>query len=321
MTLLGSQQHERSGILPPPELLDSISGEYALYADTFFEAVFFDPYKEALDINQYIEMSPQAVVTLTRRMNDDARSSGDDVDNRIDHISACWGLLAQYFIKLASKDGMTGLFNKVAFADAMKDTLKQLEKRRNVKLEKRGTAIIQKSAALIDIDVDRFKPFNDILGHKFGDDALVAVAELLKDFTRASDYSGRLGGDEFSLLLVDVDKKEANSILERLQKEMKSIVLEIHPAKIITLSDEALKKIGRVQQDKWTASDLSEEEYAVLGLNIIKQEENFLVSVDSSFGMAMFDENMSKENIDAEADKSMYEYKNAHRNEFPKYSR
>jgi diguanylate cyclase (GGDEF)-like protein len=310
-----SIQHNRSSILPPPEL----SARFA-NSKLFFDTVFFNPIMQTYDVNRFLEMSDEKKDQMNREMISDAFSN-PDADERALHIANCWTDIAQYFGRLAAKDGLTKLFNKIAFQDAMIDTLWQLERRRALPTENRGTAVIKKSAALIDIDLDRFKPFNDILGHSTGDAALMAVADLLKDFTRASDYSGRMGGDEFSLLLVDVNEEEAQSIQDRLEKDFKDLTIDLPLNKTITMSDEALEKIGRSTKNSWLASDLSDEEYAILGLSVTRNEESLVVSVDASFGMAMFNEGMDIEAIDAQADAAMYAYKNANRSNFPHYSR
>jgi len=71
--------------------------------------------------------------------------------------------------------------------------------------------------ALIMIDVDRFKTFNDRFGHVAGDRALSAVAHVLKKQFRTRDLLARFGGDEFAVLLPGIDKSEAVAIAERVR--------------------------------------------------------------------------------------------------------
>ena len=90
----------------------------------------------------------------------------------------------------------------------------------------RGSAMAALDMALVDtsaaigvlfIDLDRFKPVNDRLGHAVGDELLLAVANRLRVVCRASDVVGRLGGDEFIVVCRDLhqDTDEALSIAER----------------------------------------------------------------------------------------------------------
>jgi diguanylate cyclase (GGDEF)-like protein len=64
-------------------------------------------------------------------------------------------------------------------------------------------------AALLLCDLDDFKPVNDRYGHPTGDRALQHVADLLRAHVRASDSVGRIGGDEFALILWQVDELQA----------------------------------------------------------------------------------------------------------------
>ncbi len=73
------------------------------------------------------------------------------------------------------------------------------------------------SLALLFLDLDRFKAVNDNYGHEVGDQLLVAVAERLKDCIREADTLARQGGDEFVILLNDVDKRrDAGKVAEHL---------------------------------------------------------------------------------------------------------
>jgi diguanylate cyclase (GGDEF)-like protein len=69
------------------------------------------------------------------------------------------------------------------------------------------------------LDLDRFKPVNDLLGHAAGDSVLVAVGERLRSSVRPSDVVGRLGGDEFAVLLGGAEREsDAVSVVERIQR-------------------------------------------------------------------------------------------------------
>jgi diguanylate cyclase (GGDEF)-like protein len=77
--------------------------------------------------------------------------------------------------------------------------------------------------AVFFLDLDRFKYVNDSLGHKSGDQLLIAIAKRLKTCLRASDILARLGGDEFAILLENVQSlNEATKLAERIQQSLES---------------------------------------------------------------------------------------------------
>jgi diguanylate cyclase (GGDEF)-like protein len=67
------------------------------------------------------------------------------------------------------------------------------------------------------LDIDNFKAVNDRYGHTVGDEVLVAVAQLLRDATREGDVLCRYGGEEFALLLRNMDLAQAAAFGERLR--------------------------------------------------------------------------------------------------------
>lgn len=77
-------------------------------------------------------------------------------------------------------------------------------------------------AALIVIDIDHFKKFNDDHGHKAGDDVLTLVASVIKDCVRDTDMVFRYGGEEFVVLLNKVDFENAKKIAEKVRGEIES---------------------------------------------------------------------------------------------------
>ncbi|HEY6354841.1 MAG TPA: sensor domain-containing diguanylate cyclase, partial [Burkholderiaceae bacterium] len=103
---------------------------------------------------------------------------------------------------LATHDSLTGLPNRVMFAELLNHVLAL--SRRN-----------QRKFAVLFIDLDRFKFINDSLGHEAGDALLCEVAKRLKESLRASDIVARLGGDEFVMLLQDLGNSEQAGLIAR----------------------------------------------------------------------------------------------------------
>lgn len=103
---------------------------------------------------------------------------------------------------------------------AYHDPLTALTNRRRF-MEATATALAERSrpgsVAALFLDLDDFKTINDTLGHRAGDDALVAVADRVRFALRGSDLAARLGGDEFGVLLRDIpDESAAVEVAERL---------------------------------------------------------------------------------------------------------
>lgn len=93
--------------------------------------------------------------------------------------------------------------------------------------------------SLIMLDIDDFKIYNDLLGHQAGDKILIELAQLLKNRSRKMDFVCRYGGEEFTIILPQTDKKETFSIAERIRQDIERhpfIHEEILPSKKLTVS-------------------------------------------------------------------------------------
>ena len=152
---------------------------------------------------------------------------------------------------LAESDPLTGLANHRRFHQALEDTI--------------GAA---RSAAVVVLDLDHFKFLNDTRGHPYGDQVLREVAAKLREAVRgAHDLVGRLGGEEFGILLADVDADEAFRVAERARGLIRGLPIDgfsldcsagvaawptdtDSPARLLDLADAALyqaKRMGRGQ--------------------------------------------------------------------------
>ena len=109
--------------------------------------------------------------------------------------------------RLASTDGLTGLLNR----------------RRFIELADRELARAARSdspVTLLLLDIDRLKLVNDTCGHAAGDSVLGSVADVCRRELRPFDVVGRLGGDEFGVLLPDADLDQGLQVAERLRREI-----------------------------------------------------------------------------------------------------
>ena len=112
--------------------------------------------------------------------------------------------------KLATFDSLTKVFNRGAFLDSCKSIHK---------LAKRN----KQPYCFIVLDIDYFKRINDEYGHPCGDKVLTKLGKLLKSNSRKSDVIGRLGGEEFGLLLPETNKQQAEEYTRKLQHNINSL--------------------------------------------------------------------------------------------------
>ena len=111
---------------------------------------------------------------------------------------------------------------------------------------------LEKPASLLFFDLDLFKQINDRFGHAEGDHALTNFAQLLKQTFRESDVLGRLGGDEFSVLLTNTNREELNTALQRLRQTVDQYNHEAQRGYDIAYS------VGAVQFDAARHTDVAE---------------------------------------------------------------
>lgn len=134
-------------------------------------------------------------------------------------------LYEQTVIK-AHSDSLTGLWNHGYFQYMLQTELER-------------TKAINIPLSIVMIDIDDFKKYNDTLGHQAGDQILKDVAKLLRDYSRKMDWVCRYGGEEFSIILPQTNKKEAIMIAERLREAVEKhhfIQEDIMPQKKLTVS-------------------------------------------------------------------------------------
>ena len=105
----------------------------------------------------------------------------------------------------AMTDALTGLSNRRTMEESFLREINRCE-------------TDEKPISLVMIDIDNFKVFNDQFGHMAGDRALSAVASILRHQFRPRDFIVRYGGDEFAVLLPQVDEKLALSIADRVRQ-------------------------------------------------------------------------------------------------------
>jgi diguanylate cyclase (GGDEF)-like protein len=141
----------------------------------------------------------------------------------------------------AAEDPLTGLANRRSLSLACSAEVDRAARH--------GSAV-----ALVMLDIDHFKLINDTYGHPFGDEILVTVAEALRAAVREHDTVGRIGGEEFALLLPGADVDESHEIAERARALIATIKL---PHGDLSCSAGVSATIGSVagESDLFAAAD------------------------------------------------------------------
>lgn len=109
-------------------------------------------------------------------------------------------------------DELTGIFNR-------RGILSMLERETN-RLSHNGTPL-----GILLVDIDDFKHINDTYGHVTGDEVLRAIGKVLHCSIRRSDAAGRIGGDEFLVVLPGVDEPQAHQVAERIRAGIEQIAI------------------------------------------------------------------------------------------------
>ncbi len=126
--------------------------------------------------------------------------------------------------RMASEDPLTNAYNRRALAE--------YGAREMARARRHGTPL-----SVILIDIDYFKKINDELGHAAGDLALIETVRRLQKNLRSEDYLGRMGGEEFLILLPDTDIGQAQTFAQRIREEFANQpMLLLEQNRCITLS-------------------------------------------------------------------------------------
>jgi len=107
---------------------------------------------------------------------------------------------------LAHTDELTGLFNHRYFYDTLRE---------NIRRNKQTSTL-----AIVLLDIDSFKYYNDLFGHQKGDSVLIDIAEILMKHVKPTDVAARYAGDEFAILMPDMDEEKALKVAENIRKEI-----------------------------------------------------------------------------------------------------
>ncbi len=132
--------------------------------------------------------------------------------------------MEQDLLEAATKDSLTGVNNRHHFMELAQEELKRYQRHK-------------RPLAMMMLDLDHFKNVNDTYGHHVGDIVLIEFSKTCSAVIREIDYFGRLGGEEFGILLVESGVDDARQVAERVRRQVEDMVISVKETEItITVS-------------------------------------------------------------------------------------
>jgi diguanylate cyclase (GGDEF)-like protein len=172
----------------------------------------------------------------------------------------------EHFRQAALVDPLTGIWNRRAFLEYASRRLSR-------------AAIDKEAAALIAFDLDEFKSINDRYGHPAGDRMLCSFSKMVSGALQPGDLFGRIGGEEFACLLVDVSPADALAIAERLRYRFANMEICSGSARLRTTVSSGVATAGQPQPDLealMSAADRALYRAKKLGRNRVEIEKMML---------------------------------------------
>lgn len=154
-------------------------------------------------------------VTERRNMEDELKQANRSLKEQLAQIE----LLQEQLREQAIRDSLTNVFNRRYLAEALDQEV--------TRAQRKGYPV-----SIIAMDIDHFKQFNDTYGHKCGDLVLQSLGKLLAANCRRSDIVCRYGGEEFIILMPDIDFDVALSRAEELRVAFENSVLDYGEKKL-----------------------------------------------------------------------------------------
>jgi diguanylate cyclase (GGDEF)-like protein len=185
------------GMFVPPSLLDKTPAAKASPSSDVY----------AHQVHQLADLARRVI----REKNLNLRAQADiecEMTSAFNHLLAEFQQDRRRLAALAFNDDLTGLGNRRLFLERLDLGLKAAKRSGN-------------PLALVYLDLDYFKPLNDTFGHAAGDALLKVIADRLAQQVRETDTVARIGGDEFTLILTEVQPDSLSPFIERLYSAIK----------------------------------------------------------------------------------------------------
>ena len=129
----------------------------------------------------------------------------------------------QMIMNYANRDYLTGLYNRRYFFKEINEYVEDIKES-------------GEKFAIAMIDIDHFKNVNDTYGHDIGDKVIVTLADILRSSTSPKDVVARFGGEEFCIVLKNINRYSAQDILARIHSEVENYSFQVDKEQFITFT-------------------------------------------------------------------------------------
>jgi diguanylate cyclase (GGDEF)-like protein len=204
-----------AGSLSPSAVVKLVSAALVLLLITlYFHRTFVSRLRTAVEIVRRIRQSGSYHHRIPAEGDDEIDEMFQHFNSllmRVEHQDRDLQTRNKQLADLSQIDSLTGIANRRFFNEMLDRSWRQ-------------AARMQRALAILLIDVDHFKQFNDHYGHQQGDRVLKQVALALQDnLHRATDFVARYGGEEFCVILTDTDGRSAVRVAETLRKAVRTL--------------------------------------------------------------------------------------------------
>lgn len=214
-------------------------------------------------------------------------------------------LLYRNIETLATRDELTGTYNRRYFQDVLDECAKKAQ-------------IYSEDLSLVMLDIDNFKKYNDTYGHIVGDFLLKKIADVMNSTLRHNDIISRYGGDEFTIILPNTKIEEAKVIMERIRDTVSSHKFELEDEKKEAEEEKNIevedKKGSILKRENLLNNNLKNWIVGKVALNQFKRApKSFNVTISVGIS-SLTHTNYDKEELIKNADKASLESKRKGKN-------
>lgn len=184
------------------------------------------------------QMTDSDIIEKMSHMNNDLANLSRELSRKNAELERA----NETITRLVHTDVLTGLENRRSIMDRAEKMLGDAEREKNL-------------VSVVMADLDHFKNINDTWGHAAGDRVLEAFGDLLRKSLRTEDHPGRIGGEEFLILLPGMGGAGASVCAERLRKAVEALQLEYPPQQVTASFGVASRRPGENRDELMRRAD------------------------------------------------------------------